>query len=307
MIIECARCRTTYRFDETSIEKDGIWVRCSRCRHVFFQDLPDRMRELPRPMRDADTDEEVRGERAEGVSDDASLSGEELWKTEGDGKTVDISGEEWEEEDLERVTEDREEAAPDEGEEEKPKGKSWPRLTLYVLIALLLAAGIYLWLFPQVRLQVIDRFATLPMIDRFFAKKQPAGEAAPVQVALKDVRQRHVANVLLGPLRVIEGAAVSQADYPLTRIAVRGELFDASATVLAERVSFCGNILSDQELTTMTEEEIQKELSLSQGSDIANDRIEPGGQIPFMIVFAREPPGVIKTAVVPAAAERLLP
>jgi hypothetical protein len=60
-------------------------------------------------------------------------------------------------------------------------------------------------------------------------------------------------------------------------------------------------------LATLTEEQMQQELSIPQGSDISNDRIESSGQIPFMVVFANEPPGVVKTTVMPAGAERLLP
>ncbi|MCX7635037.1 MAG: hypothetical protein N2Z74_04750, partial [Syntrophales bacterium] len=56
----------------------------------------------------------------------------------------------------------------------------------------------------------------------------------------------------------------------------------------------------------MTEEQIARELAMPQGTDISNDRIDPGASIPFMIVFVKEPPGVVKTLVYPIQAERLL-
>jgi len=40
MIIQCRTCGTKYRFDEALIEKEGAWVRCSKCRTVFFQENP---------------------------------------------------------------------------------------------------------------------------------------------------------------------------------------------------------------------------------------------------------------------------
>ena len=40
MIIQCRKCETRFRFDETLIEGDGVWVRCSRCQNVFFQERP---------------------------------------------------------------------------------------------------------------------------------------------------------------------------------------------------------------------------------------------------------------------------
>ena len=38
MIIQCRKCETRFRFDETQVEGEGFWVRCSRCRDVFFQE-----------------------------------------------------------------------------------------------------------------------------------------------------------------------------------------------------------------------------------------------------------------------------
>jgi len=99
---------------------------------------------------------------------------------------------------------------------------------------------------------------------------------------------------------------VNQADYPISRIVIEGEIVDAYAVVLSQRASFAGNILTDDELMTISEEEILRKLAEPQGRNNSNDKILPGGQIPFMIVFAREPAGMIKTTVTTIAAERLL-
>ena len=40
MIIQCKECGTKYRFDKSQIDGEGIWVRCSRCEAVFFQENP---------------------------------------------------------------------------------------------------------------------------------------------------------------------------------------------------------------------------------------------------------------------------
>jgi len=40
MIIQCGKCGTEYRFDETLMAGEGAWVRCTRCRNVFFQENP---------------------------------------------------------------------------------------------------------------------------------------------------------------------------------------------------------------------------------------------------------------------------
>ena len=132
-------------------------------------------------------------------------------------------------------------------------------------------------------------------------------EVGPLQVDLTDVRQRLVNNMSIGPIRVVEGTAINQSSFPMTRIKVSGNIEDAYKVVLGVRESYCGNLLTDNELATMTEDQIQKELSNLQGSDVSNDRIVSNGQIPFMIVFTHEPAGVVHTVLTPVGAERLLP
>lgn len=114
-------------------------------------------------------------------------------------------------------------------------------------------------------------------------------------------------NMAMGTIRVVEGTAINQSSFPMTRIRVKGEITDNLTVVLGVRESYCGNLLTDNELATMTDEQILKELSNPQGSDISNDRIESKSQIPFMIVFTREPAGVAKAFVTTVGAERLLP
>mgnify|MGYP001149773652 CR=1 FL=1 len=109
----------------------------------------------------------------------------------------------------------------------------------------------------------------------------------------------------MGNLRVIEGVAVNQSAYPLARIRVRLVVSDAYDVVLAEKNVFCGNLLTDAELAAMAENEIQKELSIPEGSDVSNGRIAPNGEIPFMIVFSQEQAGAVKTTVMPSGADRL--
>ena len=132
-------------------------------------------------------------------------------------------------------------------------------------------------------------------------------EVGPAQVDVTDVRQRFVNNLTMGTIRVLEGTAINRSSYPMTRIKVKGEVTDAYTVVLGVRESYCGNLLNADELVTMTEDQIQKELSNPQGSDVSNDRIVPQGRIPFMIVFTREPAGVVKAFATPVGAERLLP
>ena len=126
------------------------------------------------------------------------------------------------------------------------------------------------------------------------------------QIKLQDIRQRVINNYILGNIRIVEGTAVNQADYSIARIMIKAEMLDAYGVVLDKRVSYAGNILTDDELTNMSEEEILRRLSLPEGRDNSNERVIPNGQIPFMIVFKQAPAGSIKTTVIVYGAERLL-
>lgn len=171
---------------------------------------------------------------------------------------------------------------------------------------ILAAAGGALFVFPEYGSLVIGELQSLfPGLGLTSSPEAPPA-LGPAQVKIVDVRQRFVGNPLLGNLRVVEGLAMNTSPYPMTRIKIRGELYDMAGALVKEGAAFCGNLLSDEELGIMSEEQIFRELAIPQGSDVLNDRIAPQGTIPFMLVFVREPPGVEKTLVLPVAAERLL-
>ena len=145
----------------------------------------------------------------------------------------------------------------------------------------------------------------IPIIDE---KKLAESKVAINQVVrLQDVHYRRINNYILGQVGIVEGTAVNRADYPVSRILIKGEIVDAYSVVLNERTGYAGNILTDEELpTNLSEEEILTKLAQPQGLNNSNDKIMPNGQIPFMIVFPNEPAGVTKTTVVTVGAERLL-
>lgn len=174
-----------------------------------------------------------------------------------------------------------------------------------LLLVFLLAGGLYLWLFPQSGQRIWQRlFPCCPLIGNILDGK--TREQFLDKVRIKDIRQRYINNCQVGNIRVIEGAAVNSNKHSLTRIQVRGKLYDAENRVIAQQLSYCGNLLTEAELSTFTEEGIQRELALPQGSDISNDRIHPNALIPFMIVFVHDRLEAVKTTVMTAGAEKLL-
>jgi predicted Zn finger-like uncharacterized protein len=341
MIIQCRKCETRFRFDETQIEGEGFWVRCSRCRDVFFQERSAVGDPLSPPSAAQPEIPSVKISDAKRISEDRfSLGDEHPSLSERERTEIppfprravdkEISSENAKEsiikgfeEGLEKETlSDQPADWEDDIDNEEfldaePPRRRWGRVVLKILAllicAVLIAGGLYVWLFPEVRtkalewaspwLKSVPGLQSVPGVDKILGSESKSSETAQAPIRLKDVRQRSVANLLGANLRVVEGTAVNQSPYFQSKIRVRLVISDANDAVLGERVVFCGNILTDAELNTLAESEIQRELSIPQGTDVINEKIAPNGEIPFMIVFSQEQAGAIKTVVVPAGSD----
>jgi len=309
MIVQCKKCQTRFKFDETLIEGEGVWVRCNQCKNVFFLDNPkeDKPKEVEITSR-TDQPRDIKGDATDSIG---TVQGKIFEDQIEEVKRLDTLPVKDVEEDLgdsdmrepTGVVKIEDEGVHGEDEVPEEKVESKQVLTrgmqLLILFIILSIGSIYFVFFTGTGGQAF--------FDRILGITQKAEEVGPAQIDLTDVRQRLINNISIGTIRVIEGTAINQSSFPMTRIKVRGEITDAYTVVLGVRESYCGNLLTDNELVTMTEDQIQKELSNPQGSDVSNDRIGSKGQIPFMIVFTREPAGLVKTFVTPAGAERLLP
>lgn len=279
MIIQCEQCETKFRFDESLIPAKGIWVRCSRCRHEFFQHHPLVQPPAEEEMLIPDIQADAYKPIPEALPDIEAL-------------TVEKTDEE-------------------EGEEKGPAPEKETHRTaltvLYLVIALILLASLGIWVLPDARMKAMQMLSPyVPAIEGRIGAGASKKKSVPEGIQIQSVHQRYVNNRIAGGMRVIQGDVVNGTEVPMTRIQVKAELADASDAVIAQRQSYTGNLLTDDELTAMPDEAIQQKLTYTQGSPVSNDRVPPGGQIPFMIVVAAEPPGVANVYLSIAGAEKLL-
>jgi predicted Zn finger-like uncharacterized protein len=301
MIIQCDKCSAKFRFDDALMREEGVWVRCGLCRHEFFQSSPlvkvgvpdageiriDRDAEMP----DARSGAGIRGEPD--IRDDKTARSSDGTSTEKLLKVIHGKKRDEEPED-----DKREAAAP-----EKVRSPSALRISAVVLALLLVVAGLGFFVFPEVGRQAIsDLSSWLPWVE----KKQPPQPSIEDGIRLEAISQRFVANISMGNLRVVEGVAVNQSGHPVARLRVKATLVDTQNNLIGEKRASAGNVLSDAELMALTEDEMNRRLANPEGSTAPNDRILPGSRVPFMIVWAFEPPGAAKTSVTVAGVERLL-
>jgi predicted Zn finger-like uncharacterized protein len=273
MIIECKECGTKYRFDETRVGEEGVWVRCTRCGHVFHEGKPaeetivslDRIVTPPA------------GEEPRGAVEKIAVAGagEEAPPAE------------------EKPPEERPAPPPEEVTFPRAKKRqAWTpvRIGLYLAMLVLVLGGVYLYLFPQIGEQVLNLFYSKGPEKAITVEKKPAPPAPAGGINFSEVRERFLKNLIVGgDILVIQGTAVNDFDYSVSKVKVRGKILDNAGKILGETEVFAGNILTDEELVKFTDKEILDDLSKPEGSDVSNVSIAPKGKIPFMVTFINPP------------------
>lgn len=273
MIIECKECGTKYRFDETRVGEEGVWVRCTRCGHVFHERKT--------------TEEGAVGLDRIVTSTAAEESGraEEELPAAGAGEKAPPK---------EKKSPDERPAPPPE-EMTLPRAKrrqAWTpvRIGLYLAMLVIVLGGVYLYLFPQIGEQVLNLFYSKGPEKAVTVEKKPAPPAPAAGINFSEVRERFLKNLVVGgDILVIQGTAVNDFDYSVSKIRVRGKILDNAGKILGETEVFAGNILTDEELVKFTDKEILDDLSKPEGSDVSNVSIAPKGKIPFMVTFINPP------------------
>jgi predicted Zn finger-like uncharacterized protein len=273
MIIECKECGTKYRFDETRVGEEGVWVRCTRCGHVFHEKKT--------------TEEGAVGLDRIVTSTAAEESGraEEELPAAGAGEKAPPK---------EKKSPDERPAPPPE-EMTLPRAKRRPawtpvRIGLYLAMLVIVLGGVYLYLFPQIGEQVLNLFYSKGPEKAVTVEKKPAPPAPAAGINFSEVRERFLKNLVVGgDILVIQGTAVNDFDYSVSKIRVRGKILDNAGKILGETEVFAGNILTDEELVKFTDKEILDDLSKPEGSDVSNVSIAPKGKIPFMVTFINPP------------------
>jgi predicted Zn finger-like uncharacterized protein len=258
MIIQCAGCGTRFKFDETLIRGEGVWVRCSQCKNVFFQEnvlAPGQVQMVEEPAASAD-------EHAEDLPD-------------------------------------RDAAVFIAAKGRKDHG-TLKKVALGACLLLLILAGLMVWLTPGTLLNALPGGSSVAQYFSIGASRP----SSSVGIDLIDVRDHFIKSLQGGDLMVVSGTAVNRNGYPVSKLRVRAKLLNAAGQSVGEAESCGGNVLSDENLSKLTAKEIREKLSVSPGSDAANAKTAPGGQVPFRIVFVDPPKSAVEFIVETASLER---
>lgn len=312
MIIQCEKCRTKFRLDESLLRQEGSKVKCSVCKHVFIAYPPQSSIEEPSPV---ELDEEFQ-ETVALPTDELGEKGLETEEPEAEEEIdfdkafesalyekeveVEITSEDlegYEPEDFEKEASemDRAKEVPEPGPKlvEEPVVEAPPedqvevllppkksRVGLIILIiAFIIVAGAasIVYFAPQL---IPDSLSFLKMPE-----KKALKDLGVRRLTFKGVTGSFINTSKSGQLFVVKGTVVNDYSKPRSFILVKASILDDKGKVVRSKRAYAGNSFSEEELKKLPFQEIEKAMKNPRGKDGSNVNIAPGSSVPFMIVF----------------------
>jgi pilus assembly protein FimV len=138
----------------------------------------------------------------------------------------------------------------------------------------------------------------IPFIGDIF-KSEPEDSAGGLKLALvpEGIAAEFIANSSAGMLLVVKGQVRNSYNHPRSGMRVTVKLYAAGNAVVKTATVFAGNVLSNQELSSLDLIAINARLKNSSGASNMNVGVKPGRSVPFMAVFSNLPDGVDEYSV----------
>jgi hypothetical protein len=188
-------------------------------------------------------------------------------------------------EDIEDMAEDESEAFAETVTSLSARARSGKSYLLRVFLILILVligatAAIILW-GPEL---IQDSLSILKPAER-----NELADAGHRRLSFSGVTGSFVESVESGNLFMIRG--IVRNDYPKKRsfILIKGSILDDKGQVIKEKLAYAGNSLEEEEIKVANLEQINKAMENRYGKGRKNVNVEPGGSVPFTIVFENLP------------------
>ncbi len=266
MNVTCENCQSTFRLDESRLNAEGAWVRCSKCQDVF-QVFPP----APEAPASAHGQEPVLD-----VSKPAAS---------GDGPAADFG--------LDTGPDQADRTKPAAGPGKKFKVLFWAVASIVLLLVLLLVSLVTLDRLGAAT-GLVDVFRGAPGFSLLLgkghgAKQPPAKLYDTAGLSLTQVRGYFRISQQAGRLFIVQGLVENQNPQQRANVLVRGRLNDDKGAVVRQAEVYAGTVFNPDELRQMSLADMQSKLSQPSGPDGARFLLGPGGTLPFMIVFSSLP------------------
>jgi hypothetical protein len=110
-------------------------------------------------------------------------------------------------------------------------------------------------------------------------------EVGNLKIIAFDITDQFIDNPKSGKLFIISGKVKNEYSEARSFIRVTGKLYTDERVLLKTATTYCGNVLSDQDLLNMDMASINKRLLTPFGDNKSNVNVKPGKLLQFMIVF----------------------
>ncbi|MEA3429097.1 MAG: DUF3426 domain-containing protein, partial [Thermodesulfobacteriota bacterium] len=184
------------------------------------------------------------------------------------------------------------EAEAKEAPEEPDLGKTPPRkkrISTPVLVALIIAlltGGIYGTCIALKSMNI-----KIPFISDL-VKPAVQDEKGNLEIIAFDITDKFIDNSKSGKLFVISGKVKNGYSGTRSFIKVTGKLYTKGRALSKTATVYCDNVLSDQNLSNMDINSINKRLSNPFGDNKSNVNVNPGKLLQFMMVFPNIPDNI---------------
>jgi len=193
--------------------------------------------------------------------------------------------------------EDEEPEAPRAG---KSRKRGLSGLMKFLLVLVLLGGGGYaaytLTQYFGVEIPymdtVKDSIRNVPYVGEWLGPPVKDDGNLNFTIPVNEVNGYFVQNEKLGQLYVIEGKIRNRYEGPRRFVRITGKLYANGRNLKHEKTVFAGNVLTQKELAGLDQAAIDKILGNRFGRTKANVKINPGGTIPFMLVFSNLAPNL---------------
>lgn len=163
----------------------------------------------------------------------------------------------------------------------RPPGRRFPSLTLLIVVLILAGVGYGAFVIWQKSADFWKAGISLSAFKQYLGLR----EETEGYISVEKLRGYYLESTKFGKVFVIEGQAINHWKEPRSFLKVKGILLDAKGGKVAEKVAYCGNILSEKDLKELDREAIEKSLSSQFGISFSNVNIPPNNSVPFMIAF----------------------
>ncbi len=103
------------------------------------------------------------------------------------------------------------------------------------------------------------------------------------------INGRFVSNETAGELFIVTGKVDNPSDIDYSHIRVKGTLITKDKAKATDQIIYCGNIISEEMLSSGNISDISKLLTVKEGLSKTNVNIKPGKSVQFMLVFSDLP------------------